>query len=91
MVESVNFGPARPFPQSRLVTPNRAERREHVHNAQPAHPQSLSLASALAHLGPPFDASKVASLRAAIASGSYQIDLGKIADGIVRFGVNDHV
>lgn len=51
-------------------------------------PQSLSLASALAQKGPPFDADKVASLRAAIASGNYQINLGNIADGIIRFGLS---
>lgn len=55
----------------------------------PTNARSLSLASALAQMGPPFDAGKVASLKAAIASGSYQINLGAIADGIVRFGLND--
>lgn len=51
---------------------------------------NLSLAGALAQKGPPFDADKVASLRAAISSGNYQIDLGSVADGIIRFGLNNH-
>lgn len=48
--------------------------------------QNISLATALAQKGPPFDAERVATLRAAISSGSYRIDLGAIADGVIRFG-----
>ncbi|MFN5127190.1 MAG: flagellar biosynthesis anti-sigma factor FlgM [Sphingomonadaceae bacterium] len=56
-----------------------------VQNIQPvAH--NISLASALAQNGPPFDAARIASLKEAIASGNYRIDLGAIADGIIRFG-----
>lgn len=53
--------------------------------AQPA-AQHISLASALAQKGPPFDAERIASLKAAIDSGNYRIDLGAIADGFIRFG-----
>ena len=88
MVDSVSFGTARPVPQSRLFA---TEVQKNINpDAVPrTNARSLSLASALAQMGPPFDASKVASLKAAIASGSYQINLGAIADGIVRFGLND--
>ena len=53
--------------------------------AQPA-AQNISLAKALAQQGPAFDAERVAALRAAIAAGEYHIDLGAIADGMMRFG-----
>jgi len=46
---------------------------------------NISLATALAQKGPPFDAERVASLRAAIASGKYHVDVGAIADGILHF------
>ena len=59
-------------------------------DAIPKAVHNLSLAGALAQKGPPFDADKVASLRAAIASGSYQINLGSVADGIIRFGLTNH-
>lgn len=49
----------------------------------------ISLASALAQKGPPFDAERIASLKEAIASGTYRIDLGAIADGVIRFGLHD--
>lgn len=66
-----------------------AARQEHS-DGIPKAAQNLSLAAALAQKGPPFDADKVASLRAAIASGSYQINLGSVADGIIRFGLSNH-
>lgn len=88
MVDSVSFGTARPVPQSRLVATEVPANRK-ADAKPPTNARSLSLASALAQMGPPFDAGKVASLKAAIASGSYQINLGAIADGIVRFGLND--
>lgn len=47
---------------------------------------NISLASALAQKGPPFDPERIASLKEAIASGTYRIDLGAIADGVIRFG-----
>jgi flagellar biosynthesis anti-sigma factor FlgM len=90
MVDSVNFGQAKPVPalnsHHRRVGGRSADL--HAGSSAPAH--SLSLASALAQKGPPFDADKIATLRAAIASGSYQISLGHIADGIIRFGLGDH-
>lgn len=49
----------------------------------------ISLASALAQKGPPFDAERIASLKEAIASGTYRIDLGAIADSVIRFGSHD--
>jgi flagellar biosynthesis anti-sigma factor FlgM len=56
-----------------------------IQNAAPR----LSLAAALAQKGPPFDAERVASLKAAIASGTYKVDLASVADGIIRFGGHD--
>jgi len=56
-----------------------------IQNIKPvAH--NISLASALAQNGPPFDAARIASLKEAISRGNYRIDLGAIADGIIRFG-----
>jgi len=54
------------------------------HPAQPA-TENITLATALAQKGPPFDAERVQALRADIMSGKYRIDLGAIADGMVRF------
>jgi negative regulator of flagellin synthesis FlgM len=88
MVDSVKFGPARPVPGPRgLNLKDAAAAREPAPIAPP--PQRLSLATALAHKGPPFDVEKVATLKAAIASGTYQIDLGGLADGMIRFGGRD--
>lgn len=91
MVDSVKFGPAKPVPTSvtrsaKYLAPTQAKNAD----MQLSAPHSLSLASALAQKGPPFDADKVASLKAAIASGNYQINLGNIADGLIRFGFRDH-
>jgi flagellar biosynthesis anti-sigma factor FlgM len=86
MVESIRPGAAS-FPGKPRVA-NRLDRTSP--DAAPAAPQSapprLSLAAALAQKGPPFDAERVASLKAAIASGEYRIDLTAVADAIVRFG-----
>jgi negative regulator of flagellin synthesis FlgM len=60
-------------------------RTEKTQNVQPA-AQNISLATALAQKGPPFDAARIASLKEAISSGNYRIDLGAIADGVIRFG-----
>jgi flagellar biosynthesis anti-sigma factor FlgM len=88
MVDSVNFGTAKPVPG--LAAHNIKRESSGAGQAvRRAAPHNLSLAAALAQLGPPHDAGKVASLKAAIASGSYQIDLGNIADGIIRFGGSD--
>jgi flagellar biosynthesis anti-sigma factor FlgM len=88
MVDSVTFGPARPVPGPR-VQAVRQEAQPRAATVSHAGPQHLSLAAALTQLGPPYDAEKVNSLKAAIASGDYQIDLGNIADGIIRFGGSD--
>jgi flagellar biosynthesis anti-sigma factor FlgM len=88
MVDPVSFGPARPVPGPR-AQPARHETQQRVVSVNQSGPQPLSLAAALTHLGPPYDAEKVASLKAAIASGSFQINLGDIADGIIRFGGSD--
>ena len=88
MVDSVTFGPARLASGLRASSaPDTVTKRENI--LQPAAPHSLSLATALAHKGPPFDAEKVASLKAAISSGAYKVDLGTIADGIIRFGARE--
>lgn len=88
MVDSVSFGTARPVTQSRMVA-TEAPTSKKTDAAPLTISRNLSLASALAQMGPPFDASKVALLKAAIASGTYQINLGDIADAIVRFGLNN--
>ena len=44
------------------------------------------LAATFAQTGPPYDADKVARLRAAIGSGAYAIDLNAVADAMIRFG-----
>lgn len=88
MVDSVSFRPARPVPGLHVqATKQDAHQREPMLGN--ARPQSLSLAAALTQLGPPYDADKVATLKAAIASGDYRIHLGNIADGIIRFGGGD--
>ena len=88
MVDSVSFGPARPVPGPRAHAVKQ-ELRQREPTMGNAAPQSLSLAAALTQLGPPYDADKVATLKAAIASGNYRINLGTIADGIIRFGGSD--
>jgi flagellar biosynthesis anti-sigma factor FlgM len=88
MVDSVSFGPAKPVPGLGAHNVKRESRGADQASPRTA-PHNLSLAAALAQLGPPHDAGKVASLKAAIASGSYQINLGDIADGIIRFGGGD--
>lgn len=88
MLESVTFGPARPVPGTGVlaVKPPLPQHRSIVGNAEP---QSLGLAAALTQLGPPCNADKVATLKAAIASGGYCINPGAIADGVIRFGGSD--
>lgn len=88
MVDSVSFGPAKPVPGLAAHSIKREGSVAHQAASRTA-PHNLSLAAALAQLGPPHDAGKVASLKAAIANGSYQINLGNIADGIIRFGGSD--
>ncbi|MES2782831.1 MAG: flagellar biosynthesis anti-sigma factor FlgM [Pseudomonadota bacterium] len=69
----------------KMVSDGQAIRNDKQATAQPT-AQNISLASALAQKGPPFDAERIASLKEAIASGNYRIDLGAIADGVIRFG-----
>jgi flagellar biosynthesis anti-sigma factor FlgM len=83
--------PIRPSAASFLGKPVKADRLDRSSvNAAPTVPDNvpprLSLAAALAQKGPPFDAERVANLKAAIASGLYRVDLTSIADSIVRFG-----
>ncbi|MBL0925931.1 MAG: flagellar biosynthesis anti-sigma factor FlgM [Sphingomonadaceae bacterium] len=86
MVDSVTFGPAKPVPLGRASSGKNAEQAGRLTGAGTASAaQSLSLAAVLAQQGPPFDAEKVALLRAAIASGTYKVDLASIANGIIRF------
>ena len=85
MVDNVRFGPASPVPAHRSVAASDVKCIAPAAVA-PAAPQTLSLASALAQKGPPYDADKVAQLRAAIASGAYAINLGAVADAMMRFG-----
>jgi flagellar biosynthesis anti-sigma factor FlgM len=90
MVDSVTFGLAKPVPLNRLAgAKNGAEVAGLSRAVSAPSTQTLSLAAALAQKGPPFDAEKVALLRAAIASGTYMVDLASIADGIIRFGGHD--
>jgi flagellar biosynthesis anti-sigma factor FlgM len=90
MVDSVSFRPAKPVHGSRVLLPMDFARPGQSNAGQvTTAPRNLSLAAALAQKGPPFDADKVASLRAAIASGAYKIDLGAVADGMIRFGGGD--
>ena len=88
MVDSVSFGPARPVPGPQLQAVKQELQKREISAGKTA-PQSLSLAAALTQLGPPYDADKVATLKAAIASGDYRIHLGTIADDMIRFGGSD--
>jgi len=87
MVQSVTSKMPQVVVLSQKSAPDMAGVRSNgVHaNTKPA-AAHISLASALAQQGPPFDAQRIASLKEAIASGSYRIDLGAIADGVIRFG-----
>ena len=90
MVDSVSFGAARPLSGPRALSAADVARAGDVRaTPAPTAPQHMSLAAALAHEGPPFDAEKVAALRAAIADGTYTINLGRLADGMIRFGNGD--
>lgn len=88
MVHSVTLNSAQLAVVSHKKTADIAAPQPNV--GPPAKPttQNISLATALAQKGPPFDAERVASLKAAIASGKFRIDLGAIADGVMRFGTS---
>jgi flagellar biosynthesis anti-sigma factor FlgM len=49
-------------------------------------PRLMSIATEIAHQGPPIDYQKVAEIRAAIARGAYRIDPDRIAAGLSCFG-----
>ena len=86
MVHPVTYKPLQQVGVPHKVASDLPTRRnDQAQTVQPvAH--HISLASALAQKGPPFDAERVASLQEAIANGDYRINLGAIADGIIRFG-----
>ncbi len=86
MVPPVTFKPLQQVGAQHKVASDSPTRR--IDQAQAVVPVAhhISLASALAQKGPPFDAERVASLQEAIANGEYRINLGAIADGIIRFG-----
>ena len=86
MVHSVTSKPPQLVAVTAKPAADVAGTRSAVAQAAPSTTQHISLASALAQKGPPFDAEKIASLKEAIASGNYRIDLGAIADGFIRFG-----
>ncbi len=48
-------------------------------------PRLISLSSELAEQGPPVDVGRIATLRNAIADGSYSVNVDKIADAMLRF------
>nr|WP_315458841.1 flagellar biosynthesis anti-sigma factor FlgM [uncultured Sphingorhabdus sp.] len=86
MVHSVTLKSAQLAVVSHKKTAEVAAPQPNVMHSEKPTTQNISLATALAQKGPPFDAARVASLQAAIASGKYRIDLGAIADGVMRFG-----
>jgi flagellar biosynthesis anti-sigma factor FlgM len=90
MVDNIGFRSASPVAIQRSLTAHDIVR-EPKRNATVAAPQTLSLAAALAQKGPPYDADKVAQLRAAIASGAYAFNLGAVADAMMRFGGGQRV
>jgi flagellar biosynthesis anti-sigma factor FlgM len=85
MVDNVRFGLARPVPTHRPSAATEVVRAL-PSTVTPVASATLSLATALAQSGPPYDPVKVAQLRAAISSGTYTIDLGAVADAMMRFG-----
>ncbi|WP_353207052.1 flagellar biosynthesis anti-sigma factor FlgM [Sphingorhabdus sp.] len=86
MVHSVTSKPPVLVAVTSKVAPDSAAMRSTAAQIPQPTAQHISLASALAQKGPPFDPARIASLKEAIASGSYRIDLGAIADGVIRFG-----
>jgi flagellar biosynthesis anti-sigma factor FlgM len=86
MVHSVTSKPPILVAVTSKLAPESAAMRSAADQIPQPTTQNISLASALAQKGPPFDPARIASLKEAIASGSYRIDLGAIADGIIRFG-----
>jgi flagellar biosynthesis anti-sigma factor FlgM len=83
MVDRVTSAPPTAIRATRFTAPAPQESKDVAGASQP---RTISLAAALAELGPPYDAARVASLKAALDDGSYRIDLGNIADAILSFG-----
>lgn len=86
MVHSVTSKPLQQVGVPQKVASDAPTRRNDQAQAVQPVAHHISLASALADKGPPYDAERIASLQEAIASGDYRINLGAIADGIIRFG-----
>ncbi len=86
MVHSVTNKPAHLSGVPQKMVPDALTPRVDKKQAVEPVAHHISLASALAQKGPPFDAERIASLKEAMANGNYRIDLGAIADGIIRFG-----
>jgi flagellar biosynthesis anti-sigma factor FlgM len=49
-------------------------------------PKLLALATELSQQAPPVDYARIAQIRQAVASGTYSIVPGKIADAMINFG-----
>lgn len=86
MVHSVTSKPPQLVSAPQKMVSDAQKLRSEKGQATPMVAHHISLASALAQKGPPFDAEKIASLKEAMASGNYRIELGAIADGVIRFG-----
>lgn len=86
MVESIRPGAASFSGKPQQLDSLRRTARDSASVVSHSAPPRLSLAAALAQKGPPFDAERVASMKAAIASGEYRIDLTAVAEAIIRFG-----
>jgi negative regulator of flagellin synthesis FlgM len=51
--------------------------------SRPTIPRLVSLAGELVRQGPPYDYAKIAQIKAAIALGSYEVDVDRIAASIL--------
>lgn len=76
MLDSVNPEPAQPVPAAKVASVTDLARQNEW---------GVDKAATLARNGPPVDAQKVTSLKAAISSGIYSTDLANIATGVIRF------
>lgn len=71
------------------VAPRNQEAAAPKPSARPNLPQLLSLATELARQGPPVDHVRIAQIKAAIASGYYEVDVNRIAASILASGHNE--
>jgi flagellar biosynthesis anti-sigma factor FlgM len=85
IVESINPASVIPVASLGVVDLKKTARRMEI-RVSAAAPLRPGLAAALAQKGPPFDAEKVAMLKAAISSGTYQVDPSSTAICMIRFG-----